>query len=223
MRCNNCGWTNPDQYTSCEKCGSQLGTVSPAVPARQATQATETSRPTVVFDHREPRPTVIEASPSASYTASAAHTPSSSAVYDDMPVVSCSACGYPILPASPKCPACGAPRPRLTVRPGMKGARVSQRGFKLVMLPEENDDFAPTELTFVGDSTVLNRSNTDPANLTITSREQAKVCFVDGKWLIENRSDMGTTYIQVNKPVELHPGDVIVLGDRRFEFQPPTD
>ena len=44
----------------------------------------------------------------------------------------------------------------------------------------------------------------------------------DEVWYIENHSELGTTYIQANRKFEIQPGDVIVLGDRRFTFETET-
>ena len=42
----------------------------------------------------------------------------------------------------------------------------------------------------------------------------------DGKdWYIENKSDQETTFIKVSRKTKLEPGDIIVLGNRLFEFQ----
>lgn len=66
---------------------------------------------------------------------------------------------------------------------------------------------------------MLNRSNTDSNNNSITSREQAVMTHENGEWFIENRSDLQTTLIRVDRRLKLEDGDVIVLGNRMFEFK----
>ena len=43
--------------------------------------------------------------------------------------------------------------------------------------------------------------------------------FEEGEWFIENRSEMHTTYIRVGEKVKIKSGDIIVLGNREFEFK----
>ena len=63
---------------------------------------------------------------------------------------------------------------------------------------------------------VLNRSNLDPQNNTITSKKQATLNWVDGRWVLENSSELKTTFIKVIKPVSIEKGDIIVFGNKHF-------
>ena len=65
---------------------------------------------------------------------------------------------------------------------------------------------------------MLNRSNTDEENMTITSKEQAVLIYENKKWYIQDKSEQKTTFVYTSDKIELKPGDVIVLGNRRFEF-----
>ena len=87
---------------------------------------------------------------------------------------------------------------------------------KPVAFPNEPSQYQP--ITYVGDSVVLNRQNTDANNNTITSKEQAVIVHKPDGWYIDNRSTGNTTFIQVNHEMKINPGDVIVLGNRAFEF-----
>lgn len=88
----------------------------------------------------------------------------------------------------------------------------------LTLIPEETEDNPGLKNDYEGDSVVLSRHNTEPDNRTITSREQAVLTHEDGQWFIEDRSDLKSTFIRVSHKMPLQPGDVIVLGDRRFTF-----
>ena len=66
---------------------------------------------------------------------------------------------------------------------------------------------------------MLNRANTDPNNQSITSKEQAVLTFEDGAWYLEDRSDQKTTYVHAGRKTRLESGDIIILGNRRFEFK----
>ena len=41
----------------------------------------------------------------------------------------------------------------------------------------------------------------------------------EGKWYVINRSELGSTYLEANRKLAIEPGDVLVLGDRRFKFE----
>lgn len=87
---------------------------------------------------------------------------------------------------------------------------------EVVKRNNERKDFKPME--YEGESVLLNRANTDTDNPSITSREQAVVSHEDGKWFIEDKSDQKTTFVQAAHKVELHEGDLILMGDRLFVF-----
>ena len=87
------------------------------------------------------------------------------------------------------------------------------------MIPNPHEEgFSPVTLEFSGESVVLNRSNTDEENMTITSKEQAVLIYENKKWYIQDKSEQKTTFVYTSDKIELKPGDVIVLGNRRFEF-----
>ncbi len=88
---------------------------------------------------------------------------------------------------------------------------------RCISWPGEEVTYSP--VTYSGETIVLTRSNTDANNNTITSREQAALVYDDGEWYIENRSTLQTTYIRVRGRVKLTKGDIIVLGNREFEFK----
>lgn len=80
----------------------------------------------------------------------------------------------------------------------------------------ERQDFNDQE--YEGKQVVLNRDNTEQKNSSITSRQQAVITNVDGHWFIEDKSEQRTTFVQAAQKIELHDGDIILLGNRLFEF-----
>jgi len=76
------------------------------------------------------------------------------------------------------------------------------------------------QFELVNDSFILNRDNIAPGNRTVTSKEQAEIRLEDGKWLINNRSKFDSTFVAAIRPIELQPGDIILVGDQRFRFTP---
>ena len=89
----------------------------------------------------------------------------------------------------------------------------------LTIIPEEGEITEPFTNDYEGDSIILNRENTEKDNRTITSKEQAELICEDGKWYVLNHSELGSTYIEANRKMAIEPGDIIVLGDRRFKFE----
>jgi DNA-directed RNA polymerase subunit RPC12/RpoP len=83
----------------------------------------------------------------------------------------------------------------------------------------EGESFPPVTLSFTGESIVLNRANTEPGNQTITSKEQALLIFENEKWYLQDRSEHQTTFVRAAGRIELKRGDIIMLGNRRFEFE----
>jgi hypothetical protein len=91
--------------------------------------------------------------------------------------------------------------------------------FKLQpLLPGSEVDPHKEELPFAGTSTMLNRDNLEPNNLTITSKVQALIRWENNHWVIENQSELQTTMLQVSRPTTLQSGDIIVIGNRKFRF-----
>ena len=125
--------------------------------------------------------------------------------------VTCPKCHSEVSSKFAFCPMCGE---RLVQeQPVAKGPQCS-----LTMIPDEDEDDIATTNNYEGETIVLNRDNTEPSNRTITSKEQAVLICEEGKWYIENRSEQCSTYLEANRRLEVLPGDVIMLGDRRFKF-----
>jgi len=90
-------------------------------------------------------------------------------------------------------------------------------GFHLKPVSREGENLN-ISLDFNGLSHELNRSNLEPNNLTITSKVQAVIEYRDGGWFVANKSSMQTTFIRVDGEVKLEKGDILLFGDRMFEF-----
>lgn len=106
---------------------------------------------------------------------------------------------------------------RGTVNPYMMNLEMEST-FVLKPLKRMNERHELEEREYEGSEVLLNRANTEDNNPSITSREQAVVTRVDGRWYIEDRSEQKTTFVQAAKRIELHEGDIILLGNRLFEF-----
>ncbi len=73
-------------------------------------------------------------------------------------------------------------------------------------------------IEFEGTNFAMNRGNIDPNNPHISSNMQALIKRDGEDWIIEDRSQFGTTFLLINRPIILKKGDVIMLGNKRFEI-----
>ncbi|WP_225000319.1 FHA domain-containing protein [Cesiribacter sp. SM1] len=69
------------------------------------------------------------------------------------------------------------------------------------------------------DPVQLDRNLLDPGNSSISRSGHATIYEKNGKWYVENLTALKTTFIQVNGPVELTDGDVLLMGDSLFKFK----
>lgn len=244
MRCKNCGWENPEGVTACEKCHNPLAQEAQA-NSKPTAHVSEGLRGTVaegiVFGDAASAPHAVPKScPKCGYPISDSSTTCPNCNHELTPAptakqtMDCKSCGRALDPNAKFCPACGTPvaaaqapaRPRIQ-RSGMgtvlggpvSGPTPSTRFCTLRPLAWDGEEVNYTPVTYTGDTIILNRANTDPNNNSITSREQAVLTCEDGEWYIENRSELRTTFIRVNGKVKLNKGDIIVLGNREFEFK----
>lgn len=206
MRCRNCGWSNSEGRQICEKCkfpleAEHVKNDSPSAPSAVGTPE-ENLRKTI----RESRP--IAAGNPVNVTNDA----------------SCPKCGYPLAAGTDYCPSCGyeinikpkktAPR-NATINPWARRDNVctlTPIGWDGNTLPNAS------HIEEFQDKAILNRDNTMPDNKTITSQEQAEIVYKDGHWTIVDKSEQHTTFVLATREVELHNGDVVMLGNQLFRF-----
>lgn len=192
MRCNNCGWENPDTNTKCEKCGASLQSENQNYANAHAAGSplNKTRIEAEVFpDLAAPQPvapTHREEEP--------AHTPTPHAVHHAAP-----AGGY-----------------QGTVNPWIQVAPKSQ--CTLTPIQQDTDEAAPKTISFKGEQHILNRANLDEENYTITSKVQAELTCEDGVWYIQDGSQQQTTFVHAGNKTPLKDGDVVLMGNRQFVF-----
>lgn len=180
-------------------------------------------RPTLRIDNIPAVPAQVQSSRvTVMYAEEANHSEMASM---DIPSLGeCPHCNYPSDESQIICPNCGQSK-RVTVMPKRRANAEKQEAVQLepacslTLIPEVDEQIIEVKNEYKGTSITLNRDNTEPGNYTITSREQAKITFEEGKWYIEDKSEMNTTFIRVREKTEIKPGDVIMLGDRLFEFE----
>lgn len=217
MRCNNCGWENPDGAQRCEKCNSPLGGGNVYEP--KAEELRDNVKSTV---REVQEPIEIQSKDNV-----------------------CPDCGFPIREGSTRCPNCGkvfiapasssssspagtpyvapaavagfAAKYDATVNPWSNP--MAGKSFKLQPVAWDNEPGELPAMTYTGAVVGLNRENTDPTNNSITSKTEAEVINENGKWFIEDKSTQQSTFVHAGRKIELADGDVIILGNRRFVFK----
>ena len=188
--CPHCGYPVVGDFTSCPNCGSSLNAAITAIQ-QPVEPAVEKKANQLELDIAEE--------------------------------VKCDKCGSMVSIDFSFCPKCGErihlPTVRAIIHKPTPAPEPPKPKCHLTIIPEEGERTEAVKNDYEGDSIILNRENTEQDNRTITSKEQAELICEDGKWYVLNRSELGSTYLEANRKLALEPGDIIVLGDRRFKFE----
>ena len=214
MRCRNCGWSNPDGASLCEKCKQPLD-------GNQNVIATANECERIQPVQENLRKTIRESGP---YVANNYEDQSSK-----KQEVCCPKCGYPVIPGSEYCPSCGSElsSPSNIVppkRPIARNATINPWARRDNFCSLSPIDWNGQIVANAGnkeefqDQALLTRENTMPDNKTITSKEQAELLFKDGRWTIVDKSEQHTTFVLASREIELQNGDVVMLGNQLFRF-----
>jgi hypothetical protein len=96
-------------------------------------------------------------------------------------------------------------------------ASTKAQSFSLTPLPRPGEQ-PPESRQFFGEVVSLSRDNLEPDNISLTSKVQASLHFVDGSWLLSDESGQQSTFLRISRPQPLQDGDVLLLGNRLFRF-----
>lgn len=248
MRCKNCGWPNKPNETNCVKCHAPLvaDDVEDTLPLNNNSGGEQLGKTVMEDQMFGPAPQVeVSQREERSYAPKQPTVASQQCPKCGYPVRpgtdKCPNCKFDLNQQNRTVPEYREEKPqrespsetsshrptrmnsgegakfRGTVNPYMMNMELDPT-FVLKPLKRVNERHELDELEYDGKEVVLNRDNTEPANSSITSRQQAIVTRVDGKWYIEDKSEQKTTFVQAAKQTELHDGDIILLGNRLFEF-----
>lgn len=211
MRCQFCGWDNPQGKEICEKCNKPLATESEKMEHEGNASSNN-------------RPTKLQTTGGFNLKATVRESATDNNAAADL----CPKCGYTI--ENGECASCGysvgevknvasagSAVVRKTMRPIRKGEK--EGTFTLTPISEETGKPDGDKLSYDGNEVVLNRENTDQKNTTITSLRQASVVYDNGKWSIKDESEFKTTFVQAARKIELNDGDLILLGNQLYRFE----
>lgn len=245
MRCKNCGWPNKPNETTCVKCHTPLTADDDDVSVLQPISDevyNEANLAKTVFEEE-----IFGGNQNSSNSNQQEYAETVSEEEPTKPCPKCGYPLRPETEKCPNCKfqIYGSARPayqkkevrkpvstrrptrmdsgsdstpyRGTVNPYMMNMDL-EPSFVLKPLKRANERHELEELEYEGKSVSLNRSNTEDNNASITSREQAVISYIDGHWFIEDKSEQKTTFVQAASKIELHDGDLILLGNRLFEF-----
>lgn len=239
MRCKNCGWINEEGVKNCEKCHAPLDAPSSNIgtePISDRVRGTVSEQ--VIFGDEGASTPVAATCPQCGYPVSPEMTSCPNCNFElktnEPKGHKCPKCGKPSKAEDKFCSACGCSLSETPVP--QSRPHIQRSGLGTVMggpstNPESNifctlkpiawkgEEVTYSPITYSGDQIILNRANTDANNNSITSKVQAVITYEDGDWYIENQSELRTTYIRVGHKIKLENGDIIVLGNREFEFK----
>jgi len=229
MRCNSCGEINAPSATTCKNCGAVLNKNGDEEQVRRTVVQSISKCPKCGYSVLSDFKTCPNCGAAIQPKQSAPHTVVSN-VSPRFGTTACIKCGKEVSNEYLFCPYCSSPIPKMTIPVGKhrnkKEAEANNEKEEknvplcsLTLIPDEGEQKAELHHEFEGESIVLNRSNTEPDNLTITSKEQAILTNEDGRWFVLNHSELGSTFVEANRKLELQSGDIIILGDRRFRFE----
>lgn len=241
MRCKNCGWENKEYSDICEKCHSKLDNLYVQDGVAHVSERLRGTVSEKIASIPEPKSInnqqcASQTCPKCGYPLSPTSKvcPNCNALLEETLASTqsplCRHCGFELPFGAKFCPSCGESTLQDahhiqtsglgTVMGGPSAEPIGVHSFcTLRPIAWAGEDVNYKPVTYTGQSIILSRSNTDANNNTITSREQAVLTYEDGEWFIENKSDLRTTYIRVGGKTRLTSGDIIVLGNREFEFK----
>lgn len=227
MRCNNCGYDNTEGAIRCEKCNAPLNSSiarpnnpTPTPPKGNSRDITGTipGKQPNQHDYLDEIPSTPEKQEPKRQ--------------EEVQEGNCPQCGYELMVGALRCPEC-----KQEVEPSRKKNNDSQsqrkqkpldgtvspwqqvKYDKFYLKPMERDGESEQQvLEFAGDEITLNRANLEEGNMTITSKTQAVIENRNGKWYITDESVLQTTFLHISESRELKSGDIILMGDRKFQF-----
>jgi ribosomal protein L40E len=214
--CKNCKTENPATALRCSKCNApfdgSLAIRPEEIPALHATQKMQDNK-------------------------------------DQWELKDCPSCGYPNKSIADNCVSCGEAlypttksnnptQEKQETKPTVKSAQAVNKNATINpwvdAAPSESNTFVlepldahfqsmDKKLAFDGAEVDLNRANLEKDNATITQKTQASISRKDGQWVLNDKSEMKTTFIKTGADHPLNDGDILLMGNRLFRFSANND
>ncbi|KPP96367.1 MAG: hypothetical protein HLUCCA01_10720 [Bacteroidetes bacterium HLUCCA01] len=81
------------------------------------------------------------------------------------------------------------------------------------------DEKTGRKVAFSGVQLSLNRSDLDPANETISSKEHLTISVFDGNLIVQDKSSNGATFVQAKERTQVAPGSRIIIGNKVYTIE----
>ena len=227
IRCNNCGWFNPDTATHCEMCEEEL-TGQPVENLVEQTAANTTGKPDISPNEEKTKVqpvgnTMLEtvrfaAAPDSRAKNFSATVMDASSILDHSEPLQCPKCRYPVSGYTETCPNCGTSLKKLmkeTVLPSSPAMTVKES-------VEEPEEKAPVQDAFKG--TVREAPlAVNPASGQGRRAPKATVREIPKELISDEAQEDAWRLIPVDSPdpeiLVIHPGEIVAIGNRRYKFQ----
>jgi RNA polymerase subunit RPABC4/transcription elongation factor Spt4 len=242
-RCNECGYTNPDNVRVCGKCQAPL-----SINAAK-------SQPQVAAHQGSGKATVKGVNPNMPYWDANPSANNHTHGNFEKNYTNCPNCTYVLMPDAEDCPNCNwqkvganakAESPKAAETPppdflGMCHKYIEQKkaGFPLndkstakstmklgtfnPMATESKfsltDNHSQQQTVFEGNDVEVNRANLDANNSAISSKVHARFVCENGVWFIADESTNGATFVQVKGKIALEDGAVLIVGNKILTFK----
>lgn len=231
MRCNNCGWDNPEGKEKCVKCNSVLTDTaatkkSTIEPAPQQSDLKGTIKggnaDAEPLDKQKVAGTIKGGVPDANPWDRGEKNDRSAEPAKTQAIINCTNCGYPVSHGADKCPKCGTVVDRQIVEePVAKTINPYSKSKTSIcylnLLPRENEKEGK-RIELDGNSIDLSRANVEPENESLSRHVHAHLEFRDGNWYISNPDDK-VTFKKIIAETKISSGDIFLLGDRMIQFE----
>lgn len=228
MRCKNCGWINPNDAETCEKCNQPMSSIVSNRPIYENTEPAaeekEEDKKTVIFKKNN-----LPGTP-------------------ERQKMHCPNCGYPVWNDMSICPQCKFPlqqalgnseeqndktngtdgnsKPdelsmKKTINPyiSAKKDEVVKQGPSLTLSVQRGSDGGdsgqPQNQTFFGNEIRLNKQATE-----VTGKEETQVVITleDGQWYIEDKGNLKKTFVLAVRKMPIQEGDILLINDRQCQI-----
>ena len=225
MRCKICGWINPNDAETCEKCNQPLSGAASIQPTCENTEpAAEDEKKTVVLKKNN--------LPNAT----------------ERQKMHCPNCGYPVWNDMTICPQCKFPLQQAmgnneeqdgktvgtdwnaksdeltlkkTINPyiNAKKDEVVKQGPSLTWSVQRSTNGGkagqPQSQTFYGNEIRLNKQASE-----VSEKEEAQVHITleDGQWYIEDKGNLKKTFVLAVRKMPIQEGDILLINDRQCQI-----